>query len=65
MAKKRWTAEEEAAFKAQFDEHTRLIEARIAYHSAKIAEERAAEDARAERRRRLRRLLSLGLLDAT
>ena len=62
MAKKRMTPEEEAAFEARFDEHTRLIEARIAYHTAKIEEEKVAAEARAERRRRLKRLFSLGLL---
>ncbi len=60
MAKK-MTPEEWAAWDAGYDERTRLIMDRIAYHTAKIAEERAAEQARAERRRRLKRLLSLGL----
>jgi hypothetical protein len=44
---------------------TKLLRERIAYHEAKIAEERAAEEARAERRRRIKRLLSLGLLSAS
>jgi hypothetical protein len=41
---------------------TKLLRARMAYHRAKIAEERAAEELRAARRRRLKRLFSLGLL---
>ena len=40
---------------------TKLMRERIAYHEAKIAEEKAAQEARAERRRRLKRLFSLGL----
>jgi hypothetical protein len=44
---------------------TVLQRERIAYGRARVAAERAEAAARAERRRRLKRLLSLGLLDAS
>ena len=46
------------------DPTTKLLRERIAYHRARIVAERAAAEARLERRRRLKRLLSLGLLGA-
>ena len=64
MAKRKMTPEEWADREARYAETTRLVEARIAYHRAKIAEERTAAEARAERRRRLKRLFSLGLVSA-
>ncbi len=42
----------------------RRLQERIAYHNAKLAEERAAAEARVERRRRLKRLLGFGFLGA-
>ncbi len=57
-------ARERAEEELRNDPNARLLLERIAYHRAKIAEERAAAAARAERRRRLRRLLGLGFLGA-
>ena len=62
MAKGKMTPEEWAHAEARYAETIRRLEERIAYHTAKIAEERAAAEARAERRRRAKRVLSLGLL---
>ena len=64
MMAKQMTPEEWAEWDAGYDERTRLIMQRLAYHRARIAEERTAAEARAERRRRLKRLFSLGLLGA-
>ena len=41
---------------------TKLLRQRMAYHRAKIAEDRAAAEARDAQRRRMKRLFSLGLL---
>ena len=62
MAKRKMTPEEWAEREARSAEVTRIVEARIAFHTAKIAEERAEAEARAQRRRKVKRLLSLGLL---
>jgi hypothetical protein len=56
VAKKRggMSPEEWAEWEARSDRTTRLLEERLAYHEAKIAEENAARE-RAERRARARR----------
>jgi hypothetical protein len=62
--RRRLSDEERAELDAAYEETTRLLEARLAYHRAKLVEERAAAEARAERRRRLKRLVGLGFLGA-
>jgi hypothetical protein len=42
--KKKETAEELAEREARWDRTTRMLEERIAYHQAKLAEERAAKE---------------------
>ena len=44
--KKRETPEERAEREARWDETTRLLEDRIAYHKAKLAEERPVKESR-------------------
>jgi len=53
-----------AELERRYEETTKLLEERIAYHRAKMAEERAAAEAHAERRRRLKRLFGFGFLGA-
>ena len=59
---RKMTSEERAEWQAGYDERTRLILSRIEYGRARAAEERLAAAARAERRRRLKRLFTVGLM---
>jgi len=43
--KKKETAEQRAEREARWDRTTRMLEERIAYHKAKLEEERAAKEA--------------------
>ena len=62
--RRRIDPEVRAELERRYEETTRLLEERIAYHRAKMVEERAVAEARAERRRRLKRLVGLGFLGA-
>ena len=55
--RKRLSDEERAELDAAYEETTRLLKERRAWHQARIAEERAAAAAKVARRERLRRLL--------
>lgn len=56
--KTRMTPEEEARWQAEYDERTRLLEERIAYHRARTAQEQALAAEQRARRERRRHLLA-------
>ena len=60
MAKRRMSPEERAERERRAAETMRLLQERIDYHKAKRAEEEAARERAAQRRRRFFRLFRVG-----